>query len=295
MCPIRIVKDTLRKMEYGINIRYFSRDIGMERAAELVARAGFSCLDYTPPVSADDWEATLRADLAVFRSHGLHVHQTHAPFGRYVKDPDYPHRLYVERCAEATALLGAEFMVVHGDEFDFASREFSPEAALSYNHDLFLPYVERGRREGYRVAFETVFEDWDRRRYTSSAEELLSLVDSFGSEAAVICWDFGHSNIAFRKAAPDRIREFGSRIACTHLHDNAGVQDSHAMPLTMDIPWRETMAAFAEIGYGGVLSVEYAHGRIPEAAAEDFLRLTYRMTDLLSGYMGDGRERHETL
>ena len=108
-------------MEYGINIRYFSRDIGMERAAELVARAGFSCLDYTPPVSADDWEATLRADLAVFRSWGLRVHQTHAPFGRYVKDPDYPHRLYVERCAEATALLGAEFMVVHGDEFDFAS------------------------------------------------------------------------------------------------------------------------------------------------------------------------------
>lgn len=32
-----------------------------------------------------------------------------------------------------------------------------------------------------------------------------------------------------------------------------------------------------------------------ERAAEDFIRLTYRMTDLLSGYMGDGRGRYETL
>ena len=41
-------------MGCGTNIRCFSRDIGTERAAELVARAGFTRLDYTPPGSADD-------------------------------------------------------------------------------------------------------------------------------------------------------------------------------------------------------------------------------------------------
>ena len=274
-------------MNYGINIRYFSRDIGMPRAAALVAGAGFTLLDYTPPVSTDGWEATMREDMRTFAACGLRVHQTHAPFGRYVKDPDYPHRLYVERCAEATAALGAEFMVVHGDEFDLPSREFSPEAALSYNHDLFLPYVERGRREGYRVAFETVFEDWNRRRYTSAAEELLALVSSFGEGRADICGDFGHSNIAFRADAPAVIRRFGSLVKCTHLHDNAGVQDSHQMPLTGDIKWRETMAAFREIGYSGALSVEYAHGHIPDGMAEDYIRLTYRMAAHLAGYIGE--------
>ncbi|MBO7761582.1 MAG: hypothetical protein J6T24_02180, partial [Clostridia bacterium] len=94
-----------------------------------------------------------------------------------------------------------------------------------------------------------------------------------------------HSNIAFRADAPAVIRRFGSLITCTHLHDNAGVQDSHQMPLTGDIKWRETMAAFGEIGYSGALSVEYAHGRIPEAAAEDFIRLTYRMAAHVAGYI----------
>lgn len=272
-------------MNYGINIRYFSRDIGMPRAAALVAGAGFTLLDYTPPIFEDGWEATMREDMRTFSACGLTVHQTHAPFDRYGQYGKERHRLYLARCAEATAILGAELMVAHGDEFDFAEREFSPEAALAYNHALYLPYIEAGERDGYRVAFETVFEDWNRRRYTSAADELLALVSSFGEGRADICWDFGHSNIAFRADAPAVIRRFGSLITCTHLHDNAGVQDSHQMPLTGDIKWRETMAAFREIGYSGAFCVEYAHGHIPDGMAEDYIRLTYRMAAHLAGYI----------
>lgn len=263
-------------MKYGINIDFFRNTIGIGKAAELVAKAGFTELDYTPVLTQDDWKAELSESLAIFAENGLTVHQTHAPFNRYGKHGD-KHKLYMERCAEATELSGAKFMVVHGDEFDFANLAYSTEAALAYNHDYFLPYVERAARNGYKVAFETVFEDWDRPRFSAKAEDLLALIRSFESESAVCCWDFGHGNVAFKKEAPNHIRTFGSLIQCTHLHDNTG-RDSHQLPLTGVIDWQQTLGALKESGYDGVLSVEYSHGKMPEHLAGAFIDLTYKTT-----------------
>lgn len=69
-------------------------------------------------------------------------------------------------------------------------------------------------------------------------------------------------------------------IQCIHLHDNTGV-DAHQMPLTGDTDWRAVMAAFKEIGYSGVTSIEYSHGTIPEELADAYIRLTYRAAGYL--------------
>ena len=265
-------------MEYGINVRFFEKTLPLEKSAELAAKAGFTQVDFTPRLRSDEWEKDVQDATRIFAHYGLTVHQTHAPFNRYGSYGKYNegfHALCLERCAAATEMLGARYMVAHGDEFDFENNTFTPEAALDYNRSLFLPYVERAERNGYKVAFETVFEDWDRRRYTSKADELMGLIASFESPAAVCCWDFGHANVSFRNKAPDVIRRFGSLIECTHLHDNTGM-DSHQMPLTGDIDWQTTMAAFHDIDYKGVLSVEYSHGIIPTHLAEDFISLTYK-------------------
>ncbi len=261
-------------MKYGINIGFFEKDVGMKKAAELVAKAGFTELDYTPALAQDDWKTRLCEDLKIFEANGLSVHQTHAPFNRYGRHGD-KHRLYVDRCAEATEMTGAKFMVVHGDEFDFEHLTFSSEAALDYNHNYFLPCVERAAKNGYKVAFETVFEDWDRRRFSAKSDELLSLITSFELESAVCCWDFGHGNVAFKKEAPNIIRSFGKLIQCTHLHDNTG-RDSHQLPMTGVINWKETIGALKEIEYDGVLSVEYSHGSMPEHLVGEFINLTYK-------------------
>lgn len=231
-------------------------------------------LDYTPPLLREDWKVEMEEALRIFDGNGLRVHQTHGPYNRYGSYGNM-YGVALERCAEATGLMGTEFMVVHGDEFDFDRLPFSPEAALDYNHRLFLPYVEGAKQSGYKVAFETVFEDMNRRRYTSQAEELLALIGSFESESAVCCWDFGHAFVSFRKEAPDLIRKFGRLIQCTHLHDNTG-RDSHQMPMTGDIDWKATIDALKEAGYQGVMSVEYAHGSMPEYLAEEFIGLTYQ-------------------
>lgn len=266
-------------MEYGINIGYFTKGISLEKAAELVARAGFTQLDYTPPLLEDNWEAEMKKAAKIFAENGLSVHQTHAPFNRYGRYGD-KHILCMDRCAEATEFFGAKYIAVHGDEFDFDHLTFTPEAALAYNHDYFLPYVERSVKNGYKLAFETVFEDHPtRRRYTSQADELLALINSFDGDAAC-CWDFGHGHVTFRQKAVEHIRTFGSLIQCTHLHDNTGI-DAHALPTLGDIDWNATMAAFKEIGYNGVLSVEYSHGVQPEHLVGPFLDLTYKTAEYL--------------
>ena len=261
-------------MDYGININFLAKQTEMKKAAELVSKAGFKMLDYTPSLLNDNWENLMKEHLKIFDEYGLKVHQTHAPFNRYGNYGDR-HKMCLDRCAEATAIMGAEFMVTHGDEFDFENLPFSPDAALEYNHNLFLPYVEYAEKSGYKIAFETVFEEGKRRRrYTSDADELMDIITSFKSDSVVCCWDFGHANISFGKEMAEKIKYFGSLIQCTHLHDNTGI-DSHQIPMTGDIDWKTVMSSFHDIGYNGVLCVEYAHGSVPKELMDSFLKFTF--------------------
>lgn len=270
-------------MNYGLNIRFFENALGLARAAEVAAKVGFTHLDYTPPVTEDNWYAQMLEAEKIFAANGLTVHQTHAPFNRYGKYGD-THKLCLDRCAEATAYLGADFLVAHGDEFDFEALTYSPEAALEYNRNYFLPYLERAEKEGYKLAFETVFADWDRPRFTAQADELYALITSFESESAVCCWDFGHSHVSMKKEAPAQIRRFGKLIQCTHLHDNTG-RDSHQIVMTGTINWAETMQAFADIGYGGILSLEFSHGSMQGPLAEELIRFSHLAAKELERYL----------
>lgn len=265
-------------MEYGINIDFVARRIGMKKAAEMVSKAGFTMLDYTPPLVDDNWETIMKEHSKIFEANGLSVNQTHAPMNRYGQYGD-KFEIALARCADATEFLGAKYEAAHGDEFDFDNMEFSPEAAFEYNHKLFLPYVERAEKNGYKIAFETVFEEsrWGNpyRRYTSDIDELKGLILSFNSPCAVCCWDFGHANVSFGDDAAKNIRYMGSLIQCTHLHDNTG-DDAHQLPMTGKIDWNETMRAFHDIGYSGVLNVEYAYGSMPEDLLEDFVKLSFK-------------------
>lgn len=277
--PVNNHKKEVLFMEYAINIRFFSKVIGAKKAAEFVAKAGFTQLDYTAPVRLENWETVFKEDIEAFKEYGLTVHQTHLPFNRYGTYKN-EHKKYIDIVVDTAEQLGAKYFVAHGDEFDFENMKFSKEAALDYNYNLFLPYVERAKRNGYKLAFETVFEDWDRRRFTSDADELYNLINSYNSDAAVCCWDFGHANVSFGPKAPSVIERFGPLIQCTHLHDNTGV-DAHQIPLSGDIDWKKTINAFKKIGYNGILSVEYAHGTWPEHLTEAFIDLTYKTAEYL--------------
>lgn len=247
-------------MSYSINVGYFTgkhHAMNLEDALALIAKIGFDAVDYTGNLLSPDAIKNAPAERELIEKHGLFVEQTHAPFNRYNKYKE-EFSLALENAYERTKILGAKYLVVHGDEYPFDKYEFSYERALAYNYEIYAPYVERAEKDGIALAFETVFPDLapEKVRFCSRAEDLLSLIEKFNSPAAVCCWDFGHANIAFGAEQADKIRLLGKYIKCTHVHDNRLGKDIHHALFTGDSDLRSIRNAFREIGYSGIFSLE---------------------------------------
>ncbi len=260
-------------MKIGGNIGYLAKHIGMEHAARLFRAAGLTHLDYTAGASPEAREKAA-SHLALFEENGLVLYQTHAPFNRYQKIDPEQHKKAVFSALDFTSEVGARFMVVHGDEFDFDSRTYSFRAALDYNYEYFAPVVEAAARRGVRVAFENVFEEgFGKPRFCSTAEELSALVDRFGCDDVCACWDFGHGAVSYKEKQGLAIRDMGRRIACTHVHDNYFSQDTHLVPYFGKIDWDGCIRTLAAGSAAEVLSLELVYGNVLSSFAESFSQM----------------------
>lgn len=255
-------------MNIAMNLSYYLKDVGIKKAAKIVSEAGFELLDYTPkpdsPVS--EWYDAIE----IFEQNGLSVHQCHAPYNRYGAHGSADvHKQRLDRSVDMAMELGAKYLVVHGDEFDFDNMKYSPEAALAYNYEYFAPIVEKCAKNGIYIAFESVFEDGYcgegvKPRFCSNPDDLAELIDKFDNEYSCCCWDFGHGACALKEKSGDGIRRLGERVQCTHVHDNYFAYDMHLVPFMGKIDWKDTMDAMKK-SKCDVLSFELVYGNIPEA------------------------------
>lgn len=268
-------------MKYGINVKYLAKNTSFAEAVSAVKNAGFEVLDYTPDLKSDDWEKKMNCDFEEISAHGLTVHQTHAPFNRYGSwDGIFTDCL--GRALDATIALGAKYMVVHGDEFDFENLEYTPKNALEYNYRLYFPYVEKAAANGVKIAFENVFEDIPNKpRFCSKADDLKALIEKFDTDAVCCCFDTGHAGVSFKSKLPQKILLLGEHIECTHIHDCGHAQDLHLPPFFGDIDWDACMKAFAQIGYKGNFTYEMVYGAIPQNMVCDFAGYLKKTADTL--------------
>jgi len=95
-----------------------------------------------------------------------------------------------------------------------------------------------------RLAFEDV----------TSYECLKLVLDTFRETHVGFCFDVGHNAVYM----PDHncLDEFGTRLFCTHIHDNPGDTDTHWLPFDGTQNFAAIAAAFAALGYDGCLSLE---------------------------------------
>ena len=272
-------------MIHALNPSYFLKTVSLEKLLPLLKKHGFTHVDYSPASRKEDCLALAEKDRALLDANGITVEQSHAPYNRYGQHGTVAeYRVHLDRCVEACAVLGAKYLVVHGDEFENDTMTYTPEAAADYNYELFAPVVERAAKYGYGVAFETVFQDWDRPRHCAKFEELYGLITRFNTPIVTCCWDTGHAGVAFGDDQPEMIRRMGSLITCTHIHDCGHKQDLHQVPFHGDIDWASTMKAFGDIGYKGALTYELVYGTIPEALTDPTLALLKDTADLLESY-----------
>ena len=277
-------------MELSICANYLQKTELTDKSAynmfRLCKEAGFTVVDYSP--AGETWEKQVNSLNNASEKVGLPIEQSHAPFNRYAKAPLEDYKVRLDRAFEAAIRMHNKQIVVHGDDYRIpAGGEYDAEQAMMEMYELWAPYVEKATSNGVAVAFETVFEDNRAKdappnRFTSRLNELTGLIDRFDNPLVTCCWDSGHARLAFtREGMPDAMRTLGSRITCTHIHDNYYNKDLHVLPFQGDIDWRVQMATMKEIGYKGNLTLELVYGKWPESMVEDFLHVAAKSGKLL--------------
>lgn len=197
-----------------------------------------------------DWKKNLDEVMDAAARGGLKIVHTHAPFPRpsSTGDPDYP--TFVEmlfRSIEATAYIGAEYIVVH------PLRDERGETSVDLTVQDLKPYADAAGNAGVTLAVENMA--------STDEYQLIEIADRLGSG---ICWDIGHANIKGLNQ-PEAIRRMGKRLKVLHLHDNYGEKDNHNAPYFGNINWKDIVAALEETAYQGVFNYEVSPRSIPEA------------------------------
>lgn len=253
-------------MKTSTEISSIAKIVGMEKAVELVAKAGFDAWDFSMfdmcrinwgtkqpidkphPLNGPDYLSFARKLKNIGLEHGIVCNQSHAPF-----PVDVPAvRSYLLRAIECTAEAGGEICIIHPD-----NNKTAEENAEMY-HEL-LPFAKGC---GVKIATENMF-NWDGEKdqsapaACSTSEDFKRHIDVVNDEFFVACLDIGHAEMkGSGDGAANIIRTLGNCLEALHVHDNDKHDDCHQIPFSMNIDFDEVIRALKDVGYTGYMTLE---------------------------------------
>ena len=241
-------------MKLSSNFINFYDALGLQQTIDLFSEVGFEAIDFNldkAPYYADTLDQGFFESIRAYAAgKGIVFSQTHAPFPSSFPDPEQTQQRFGEivKAMEHASWLGAEMIVVHpGKHVDY---HVDYDAALAWNLGFFRRLIPYAEEYHIRIAIENI-----RGSLTETPQGLLALLQQLDNAVFTVCCDVGHGNICGVDPA-ELVRQLGSRIGCTHIHDNDGTRDAHTLPYYGTIDWESVMQAFAEIGYEGNLNYE---------------------------------------
>lgn len=264
----------------SIHIGY--NDLFKQRC-EFAVAAGFKdiAINFTGMIdkTEDDWKQAIEDIQDVLDKTGLSCIQSHP----YYYDLMISSEITEERCEFAikqaiiaSAKLGAKWCALHPRSS--VSSGFRTSKSLEDNRRDFATYLEVAKKYGTEIAAENLPIFAGIRPvmpfYASNYEDLMVLVDSFCDDSIGICWDTGHANMMHFDQS-EVVKLLGSRIKCTHIHNNFGEGDPHSTPDSGNIKWTELMAAFKSIGYEGPFTLETGCKYPDPIIQKAFMRYNY--------------------
>ena len=240
-----------------------ARTFGLEKAVEMIARAGFDAVDLsmfyedsTQWMFAPGFESRILAAKKVAEENGVYFNQAHAPFPTVKANDEEYNRVNlprVIRSIEIAGMAGVKNIVVHPVVF--------PENQKENNLKMYMDLLPHAKRAGVKIAVENMWGRDPRRgiivkNVCSDAAELADYADALPAEWFTVCLDIGHVGLVGEYEAPTIEALGADRLTCVHIHDNDYIHDSHVAPFTMKLPWEQIAAAFAKIGYRGDITLE---------------------------------------
>lgn len=193
--------------------------------------------------------------LAVCNDVPIRIESLHAHFGDDLdpaSEDEQTRRRTVESYrpeAEFCRKLGGGMIVVHP----------SPANAPVGNIDRRYAQLRRsmddfaaiGEQTGIRIAIENT------PPYHPVGPDVQRIVDAVaatGSDHVRFLLDFGHAHMAC--GITEGLRAANDRLAYTHVHDNDGANDIHALPYHGDLPWDLCREELHKTGFDGVFMLE---------------------------------------
>lgn len=247
-------------MKLAIQVQY---DQNVEQVLKSVAKAGYSCVSMgfgsSDCFHKDSWEREVLRVEQLLKENGLQCVQTHLPcydLRKSSEEVDEAMELAQLRCVMAAGRLGAQWNAYHCRTA--VNFNYSPRVSIAHTKRSLEKLVACAEENHTTVAIENIpiFRGLYWMRFLGSdVEDLCQICDDFASDAICICWDFGHAHL-MNHDEPKLMRTAGSRIKATHIHNNYGIEDEHAIPSVGNIDWPAVMGTLKEIGYTGYLTQE---------------------------------------
>ncbi len=250
-------------MKTSTEIASIAEKVGMKKAVELCAQAGFDAWDFSmfdmhkfmryPIPGRSRLNSVRHLKLArelkqIGLDNGIVCNQSHAPFP--VRLPEV--RNVLKLAIECTAEAGGEICIIHPDNNKTAEE----------NSDMFLELLPFAKSCGVKIATENMW-NWNALKNRSSfaacatGEDFRKHIDIVNDEFLVACLDIGHAEMqGSGDGAVNMIRTLGPRLQALHIHDNDRLHDSHQIPFSMDIDFEPVVKALKEIDYKGYFTLE---------------------------------------
>lgn len=253
-------------MKISTEIGSAAKIVGMRKAVELCAKAGFDAWDFTMfdmcridratkqplpiknELNGNEYLKFARELKNIALDNGIVCNQSHAPFPVYAPAV----RSYLKRAIECTAEVGGEICVIHPDNNKSAEE----------NAEMFAELLPFARSCGVKIATENM---WNRDKETkepcfaacATGEDFKKHIDVVGDDFLVACLDLGHASMrGVSDGAVNMIKTLGHRLQALHIHDTDCLHDNHQIPFSMCIDFAPIIKALKEIDYKGYFTLE---------------------------------------
>lgn len=249
------------------------------------------------PLARDDWEEWVEGIAKLKKELGTHFFQGHSHFYTWpakTAEEFSWHEKMMRRSIAAVGRLGVAWLVLHPFSLEDQAW-YSHKKSLAYNVQSMRRYEETASSyPGLGLAIENMVENRDKRRFGSSAEDLIELYEALGSKRFGLCWDFGHAERSNIDHAAS-LRQMGKLLKATHIEDTNELYFGcdHLLPYVGIVDWDSVMPVFAEIGYEGDITFEIHNftRRMPPELREAALRFSFAVGEHLLKLAENGNKR----
>lgn len=301
-------------LQIGVQSQNVIDDVNPEEGFRMLARAGFSCVDFSLNAylkNTDIYKADINRffDASVselehfFTPHkkaaeasGITIHQVHMPYPIYVptgeKDiNDYLWNEVAPKSMQLCHFLDCPYIVIHG--LKLAKYLGSEEEEWKRTEEFIDSIAPMAKEMGIIICIENLYESIGGHlvegpccSVRKAVERIDRINDRYHAEVLGFCFDTGHANLVgidFESF----LTALGDRLKVLHIHDNDGIQDLHQIPFTFtktrenksSTDWEGFIRGMRNIGFDKTLSFETAPvlKAFPEEMKQDALQFIARI------------------